>query len=53
MGLNPSPAAQGTVTITSNLGEDLEVNLSMLDHTIDNFFLETIKGAAPQVQTSP
>jgi hypothetical protein len=53
MGLNPSPAAQGTVTITSNLGEDLEVNLSMLDHTIDDFFLETIEGAAPQVQTSP
>ncbi|TEB24171.1 hypothetical protein FA13DRAFT_1797381 [Coprinellus micaceus] len=51
MGLNPSPAAQGTVTM--NLGRDLEVNLSMLDHTIDDFFLETIEGAAPQVQTSP
>ncbi|TEB26902.1 hypothetical protein FA13DRAFT_1886296 [Coprinellus micaceus] len=51
MGLNPSPVAQGTVTM--NLGRDLEVNLSMLDHTIDDFFLETIEGAAPQVQTLP
>jgi hypothetical protein len=52
MGLNLAPESQGAITIMSNLGE-LEVNLSMLESSINDFFHKTIEGAAPPAPTSP
>ncbi|KAJ3532569.1 hypothetical protein NMY22_g7694 [Coprinellus aureogranulatus] len=42
------------LTLTSGLGEDLEVNLTLFgDSGIDDFFRETIEGATQRTPTSP